>query len=204
MELENLKQHKPFKWKIQVLPKQDKKWACVAYMDSRYVMEILDEVCWPTNWQNLFYEVKWKVFCKIWIKIWDDWIWKSDSWALDDDPNVDSETTSKWETSDAFKRAAVQWGIWRFLYEKEIQWITLEEYNSNKYKLTDYINSRLSKNEDNQYSNNDWKQWFNNPELEKLKLSLDKFKDAEEAIKTAKAKYKVSKIMEENIIALFN
>lgn len=141
MNLNDFKKELHFKWKIQTKPKADKKGCCVAYIDSRDVQDLLDEVCWPDKWQSEFYEVKWKVFCKIWIKIWDEWIWKSDSWALDESEFVESETTSKWETSDAFKRAWVQWGIWRFLYTKDMYWITEEEYNKNKFKLTEYINS---------------------------------------------------------------
>ncbi len=140
MELKNLKKQINYSWKIQTKPTSEKKWACVAYIDSRDAQSLLDEVCGQEWWQSLFYEVKWKVFCKVWIKVWDEWIWKSDSWALDDNENVESETTSKWETSDAFKRACVQWGIWRFLYDLEIKWITLEEYNANKYKLSEFCN----------------------------------------------------------------
>lgn len=142
MNLKDLKKEISFKWKIQTKPKPDKKGCCVAYIDSRDVQDILDEVCSPENWQSVFYEVKGKVFCKIGIKIWDEWVWKSDSWALDESENVESETTSKWETSDAFKRAGVQWGIGRFLYEKEMVWITEAEYNAYKYKITEFCNSR--------------------------------------------------------------
>jgi hypothetical protein len=72
-------------------------------------------------------------------------VWKSDSGALDESDNVESETTSKWETSDAFKRAWVQWGIGRFLYEKEIVWITEEEYMAYKYKITEFCNWKKGK-----------------------------------------------------------
>jgi len=158
MNLEELKKEFHFKWKIQTKPKLDKKGCCVAYIDSRDVQDLLDKVCWVEKWQNEFYEVKWKVFCKIWIKIDDDWIWKSDSWALEENEYVESETTSKWETSDAFKRAWVQWWIGRFLYTKEMYWITEEEYNKNKFKLTDYINSQRI---DNKPVETEKKNWLN-------------------------------------------
>lgn len=140
-DLEKLKKELSYKWKIQTKPKADKKGCCVAYIDSRDVQDLLDEVCWVENWQNEFYEVKGKVFCKIGIKVWNEWIYKSDSWALEESESIDTETTSKWETSDAFKRAWVQWWIGRFLYTKEMYWITEDEYNTNKFKLTQYINS---------------------------------------------------------------
>jgi len=95
MKLSDLKKEISFKWKIQTKPKPDKKGCCVAYIDSRDVQDILDEVCSQENWQSAFYEVKGKVFCKIGIKIGDEWVWKSDSGALDESDNVESETTSK-------------------------------------------------------------------------------------------------------------
>ena len=161
MNLNFLKKELHFKWKIQTKPKPDKKGCCVAYIDSRDVQDLLDEVCWVDKWQNEFYEVKWKVFCKIWIKIEDEWIWKSDSWALEESESIDTETTSKWETSDAFKRAAVQWWIGRFLYTKEMYWITEEEYNKNKFKLTEYINSQKNWNITPKINNTQTKKWLN-------------------------------------------
>lgn len=165
MNLKDLKKETHFKWKIQTKPKSDKKGCCVAYIDSRDVQDLLDEVCWVDGWQNEFYEVKWKVFCKIWIKIWDEWVWKSDSWALEESEYVESETTSKWETSDAFKRAWVQWWIWRFLYTKEMYWITEEEYNKNKFKLTDYINSQRIDNKPKQTTQTTQKTPVKNTEI---------------------------------------
>ena len=139
--LEELKKPLSYKWKPQSQNKDKTKWQCVAYIDSRDVQNILDTVC---IWQNEFYEVKWKLFCKIWIYTEDYWtLWRSDSWFLENE-FIEDWTESKWEVSDTFKRAWVQWGIWRFLYSKQIQWITNEEYNANKYKLTEFIESKLN------------------------------------------------------------
>ncbi len=69
-------------------------------------------------------------------------MWRSDSGALESNDNVEEETTSKGETSDAFKRACVQWGIGRFLYEKDIIWISNEEYQSNRFKINEFCKSR--------------------------------------------------------------
>lgn len=126
-----------YKWKIQAVPKNWKKGNCVAYIDSRDCMNALDHNCLEW-WQNEFYEVKWKVFCRVWIKINWEWQWRSDSGALESSEHIEEETTSKWETSDAFKRACVQWGIGRFLYEKDIIWISEEDYNANKFKINEW------------------------------------------------------------------
>lgn len=141
MNLDALKKEIPYKWKPQWQNKAKDKWQCVAYIDARDVQDILDSVCW-THWQSEFYEVKGKLFCKIWIKIENEWVWRSDTWFLENE-HIDDGTESKWEASDTFKRAAVQWGIGRFLYSKKIQWITNDEYNKNKFNLTQYIESRL-------------------------------------------------------------
>ena len=130
--LENLKQPLEYKYKIQSVPKE-KKWQpwvflkgnCVAYIDSRDCQDILDTYC-EEWWQNEFYEVKGKVFCRVGIKINWEWFWRSDSWSLEENDNVAYDVTSKWETSDAFKRACVQWWIWRFLYEKPPIWIDMD------------------------------------------------------------------------------
>lgn len=47
------------------------------------------------------------------------------------------------------------------------------------------------------------KPWFNNPELEKLTSVIGQFENADEALKTARTKYKVSKPMEVLIRELF-
>ena len=142
--LDNFKKEIPHKWKIQVKPKTNKNGVCVAYIDARDCMDMLDEFC-EEWWQSEFYEVKWKVFCKVWIKINWEWQFRSDSGALESSDNVEEETTSKWETSDAFKRACVQWGIGRFLYEKDMVYISEKEYNANQYKITEFCNKWRSK-----------------------------------------------------------
>lgn len=49
----------------------------------------------------------------------------------------------------------------------------------------------------------DSKAWMNEPELEALKSNLNKYDNADIAIKAARSKYKVSKAMEQNIRNLF-
>ena len=120
MDLEQLKKEIPFKWRVQ----SANQWgaSCVAYIDARDVQDLLDEVCSPQNWQCKYSEHKGKLFCEIGIRqFFDDepiledvWVWKSDCGT---ESNVEKQ---KGEASDAFKRAAVMWGIGRFLYSKTI------------------------------------------------------------------------------------
>ena len=64
----------------------------------------------PANWKNEFAVIGENLFCGISIKIDNEWITKFDCGT---ESNIEKE---KGEASDSFKRAAVQWGIGRFLY----------------------------------------------------------------------------------------
>lgn len=83
------------------------------YIDARQVMDRLDDVVGPDKWQDEYHEVKGNLFCRIGIKIDGEWVWKGD---VGKPTAIES---IKGEASDAFKRAAVKWGIGRFLYEEE-------------------------------------------------------------------------------------
>lgn len=106
--LNELKQEIPFRWKVQ----SARSWGCdcVAYIDARQVMDLLDEVMGPENWKDRYYSVGDSVYCEISLRIGDDWVSKSDAGSQS---NFEAE---KGQASDAFKRAAVKWGIGRFLY----------------------------------------------------------------------------------------
>lgn len=121
MELNKLKEPMPYKWKIQSYNFDKTKGTCVAYIDARDVMDRFDEVVSPENWQKKYYSVKNTMFCSIGIKIGNDWVWK-------DDGGVEStQEKEKGEASDSFKRAAVNWGVGRFLYDLDIRWIDIKD-----------------------------------------------------------------------------
>lgn len=113
-ELYRLKEPFKLKWRVKgLLPDNvdPTHMVIVGYIDARQVYERLDQVVKPENWQEDYFECKGKQFCKIGIKIGDEWIWKGDS---------GTETfadPSKGETSDSVKRAAVHWGINKEAYE---------------------------------------------------------------------------------------
>ena len=95
----------------------------LAYLDARDVMDRLDLVCGPENWQSEYVETaKGRVICKIGIRVTDDWVWKSDGAG---DTAVEGE---KGGISDAFKRAAVHWGIGRYLYRLSAPWVPCDTY----------------------------------------------------------------------------
>ncbi len=156
MELSELKKEIPSKWRVQTV----NQWGanCAAYIDSRDVQDLLDEVVGQANWQCEYYEQKGNLFCKIGIYTGsyieggtESWVWKSDCGT---ESNVEKE---KGEASDAFKRAGVMWGIGRFLYSKTIVKLPVKDkegkfvpYSDGKYvygaeQITSLCN-KLSKN----------------------------------------------------------
>lgn len=124
MDLNKLKDKMPFHWKVQTA--DAKKCTMVAYVDARQVMDKLDEVVGAGNWQDTFTVINNNVYCSLGIKCGDDWIWKTDCGT---ESNVEKE---KGESSDAFKRAAVKWGVGRFLYELKFLEIDSMEYKNKK------------------------------------------------------------------------
>lgn len=139
MNLKELTQELPYKWRVQSFSAYKAQATCVAYIDSRDVQDLLDKVCGPENWQDEYYQVKNTMCCKIGIaipvmnpehdkQIGYSWVWKSDGGTETD---VESE---KGELSDAFKRAAVKWGIGRFLYTMGMKYIPASEIKTKENK----------------------------------------------------------------------
>jgi hypothetical protein len=103
-------------WRIsQCGFKDGKPWAkCLVYITNRAIMQRLDKLFKPNGWRNEFKEWKGKAqLCGISIKDGEEWITK---WDGADDTAFES---IKGGLSDSMKRAAVQWGIGRYLYNAE-------------------------------------------------------------------------------------
>lgn len=113
MNINDLKQEFPFRWRVQSFSSYKPQATCVAYCDSRDVQNVLDAVCGQGSWQDLYYDLGGVTYCKIGIYIGDQWVWKSDCGI---NTARDASISTKGESSDAFKRAAVKWGVGRFLY----------------------------------------------------------------------------------------
>lgn len=96
----------------------------LAYIDARDVMNRLDDVCGPDGWEDSYVETALgRVICTIRIKCGEAWVSKSDGAGKTD---VEGD---KGGISDAFKRAAVKWGIGRYLYDMPTPWVRCELYN---------------------------------------------------------------------------
>lgn len=84
-------------------------------------MQRLDDILGPENWQDNYFETPKRILCNLGIRVDQEWIWKSDGAG---DTDMEGE---KGGLSDSFKRAAVKFGIGRYLYRIRVPWIDLED-----------------------------------------------------------------------------
>jgi len=142
-----LKAEMPYKWKVQGYNKAKTKAQCVAYIDARDLMERLDKVMGIEKWRDSYRrDSNGRLICTLELKFEDEWVAKEDTGT---EGNYEKE---KSEFSDAFKRAGVKWGIGRFLYDMDIQWLDVKDkrlYDGSvlvkSYQLTEYLNKKLKK-----------------------------------------------------------
>lgn len=149
MDLEKLKEKIPYQWRVQQFSKNKAAAQCVAYIDARDVMNLLDKVVGAENWQDDYKVINGQLFAGIGIRVGEKgWVWK---WDLGTESQAEKE---KGQVSDSFKRAAVKWGIGRFLYDLDIKTVTTNEAKTQSnypyvidsngkrvYDLTAHINS---------------------------------------------------------------
>ena len=101
---------------IDQFTKNELKWRTggggkqLAYIDARCAMKRLDEVVGSHNWQDDYKSIDGRTVCNLSVRINGEWITKSDGAG---DTNIEGE---KGGLSDAFKRAAVKFGVGRYLY----------------------------------------------------------------------------------------
>ena len=147
MNLKDLTNIIPYKWRVQSFSKNKASAQCVAYIDARDVMARLDEVVGVENWQDDYKLVDGKLMGGIGIKCGTEWVWK---WDTGNESAMDGD---KGQISDSFKRAGVKWGIGRFLYDLTIQYVdanepktasnypyVVDKQGKRVYDLTAYIN----------------------------------------------------------------
>ena len=141
MNLNNLR--KPFKeadleWRVGRSGSGNKGlWAKVlVYVTNRAIQDRLDEVVGPENWENEFSKgPEGGVICGIGIRV------KTPEgvhhvWKYDGAENSEIESI-KGGLSNSMKRAAVQWGIGRYLYGIPESWAEITEHGKYSAKLKD-------------------------------------------------------------------
>ena len=117
-------------WRIQTTSKDKTRGMAVPYVTNRAIQTRLDEVCGPDNWYNDFKPwhangKKESQLCGIAIHF------EGRGWITKWDGAEDSDIESvKGGLSDSMKRAAVQWGIGRVLYNLDSVWVDIEQVGS--------------------------------------------------------------------------
>lgn len=132
----------PFKdseleWRVQTLSKDGNKALILPYVTNRAIQQRLDDVL-GVDWQTTY--TKWSddaendknkkgkngVKCTLSIRINGEWI------AREDGAEKTEIESIKGGFSNAMKRAGVQWGLGRYLYDWEQVWVNLQDNQSNR------------------------------------------------------------------------
>lgn len=118
----------------------EKGLSLLLYKDARADMKILDEIYGEKNWQRKHEVIGGNLYCI--VSIWDE---EKQQWISKMDVGTKSRTEmEKGESSDAFKRACVNWGIGRELYTAPFVWIGAGKVSIQKKDNKYYTNDRFT------------------------------------------------------------
>lgn len=139
----------PHSWRVQSYSKNKPIATVMAYIDARDTQAVLDAYC-TYGWHRKHQMLNDRLYCAIGIEMPNGTVqWREDCGT---ESNEDKE---KGQASDSFKRAGVNWGIGRFLYDMKIQYVTasdkkeqgkfpypVDEQGKRIYDMTEYINKK--------------------------------------------------------------
>jgi hypothetical protein len=93
----------------------------IAYTDARAIQDRLDEVLGVDGWQDDYETLAdGSVVCRLKLRFGSEWIIKVDVGSPSEQPDGGDRTKAAF--SDALKRAAVKFGVGRYLYKLPTQW----------------------------------------------------------------------------------
>ncbi len=117
-------------------------WAMVlCYVTNRAIMKRLDEICGKAGWRNEYRDIpnNGGVECGISIKVDGEWITK---WDAAENTQIEGVKGGR---SGAMKRAAVQWGIGRYLYQLEERFAVCSTERNNSWNKASYKDKQTNK-----------------------------------------------------------
>lgn len=122
------------KFKPQSTSKDGSKALAIPFVDVRAVTDRLDRVLGVNNWRDSYQTLGGgAVLCRLEVKFDGEWIAKEDVGGQSEQPDEGDRTKAAF--SDALKRAAVKFGVGRYLYNKSIQkWVP---FDSQKKRFTE-------------------------------------------------------------------
>lgn len=167
-------------WRVQraMRTKTGDKAIVVPYITNRAIQNRLDEIFGLDGWKNEFREIHKGIICGINCLINGNWIMK---WDGSDLTNIEA---TKGGLSGSMKRAAVQWGIGRYLYNLSEYWVDVKD------KGKHYINSKVKAGKEEVYITGYWDEpelpsWAL-PKVEQKGISLSQKREIETKVKTLK------------------
>lgn len=118
----------------------------LCYIDARVVQDRLDEVVGPENWQDSYKILaEGSVICRLRVRIGGEWISKCDVGSESEQKDHGDRTKAAF--SDALKRAAVKFGIGRYLYRLPSQWVDYDPQKKHFIKEPQLPSWALPKNQ---------------------------------------------------------
>lgn len=125
-------------WRVGSTTADKSKGMALAYIDARAVMDRLDTISGPDGWANNYtFGPNGSVVCNLGIKMPSgEWLWKADGAGQTD------YEAEKGALSDALKRAAVRWGVGRYLYDMASPWVLIEPMGKS-FRIKDSEKSKL-------------------------------------------------------------
>jgi len=137
----------PFEAKdIKFKPKlvKNNRALAMAYIDARLIQDRLDGVLGVENWQDTYNILPdGSVVCSLKLRLGKRWITKTDVGSPSEQP--DSGDRLKAAFSDALKRAAVKFGIGRYLYRLQAQWVDYDPVKKQLVRLPNLPTTALPK-----------------------------------------------------------
>jgi hypothetical protein len=116
-------------WKPQTI--KDRRAMVVAYIDARDVMDRLDAVLGPLGWQDSYECLPdGCVVCRLQLRLDGEWVVREDVGSPSGQPDVGDRRKAAF--SDALKRAAVKFGVGRYIYRLDQQWV---DYDPQKKRV---------------------------------------------------------------------
>jgi hypothetical protein len=118
------------RWKPQAI--SGNRALAVAYVSARAIMERLDRVLGLGGWRDEYqFSPDGNVHCRLSIKVDGEWVTREDVGAPSEQP--DEGDRLKAAVSDSLKRAAVKFGLARYLYGLPRVWA---DYDPQKKRFT--------------------------------------------------------------------
>jgi hypothetical protein len=127
-------------WRVGARNQDKTKGQALPYISARDVQNRLDKVAGPANWQVKFSAAPTGngLLCALSLRVGGEWVEKQDVAQQDREESAGKSAAGankgasqdmalKGAASDAFKRAAVMWGIGRYLYDYDAPWVKLKD-----------------------------------------------------------------------------